>query len=579
MGVLLVLFISQARFVGATILVNGGQVLLAKALLSAEVPPGEYPHRAVNGLDKTLAGAAQYLLNAALAFDGSHAVGLWSLGRTHLALGEYREAAQALSPLESIARTNSFVYQDELVAYYYAGYPDRSIALYEASGSVSEQALATRDTIALAYVQRAAPDDLRRAIALRPGDLYATYRLWQEATATGDMSAAASFSQTLAYFPLTALAPTDERLLDYATEIVPDLLEQGLWDRYKTLNVVSYLVWQRSRIESVEKLLQRLAERNPKQAEWPFYLAELHFRQSDLNRAETWYKQTLMIDPKYAQAYLRLGMVQESQISKSANQQIFAQADDHRLVAAKWYELYHEMVPDDLLGLKKLVAVYEALGRPEAAALRQELEAKTDDQHLVAESLRVPVGSVELAPNLVKGDASELWLDGHPQGWEWSDMATGSPWNKGVFVGGDDELGGWGRRSTRVDGLWLQQQPDKEAGRFGFWHGAISLESNALYLVTFSYRTAHRQGERPGLWLSGQDSNLFAGEHFLSDTGGAWRQFAVIGWSKPDQVSAIQPLLRSWGLGEFDFDAVRVRKIVLKDAAVAHDVATQFILQ
>ena len=86
--------------------------------------------------------------------------------------------------------------------------------------------------------------------------------------------------------------------------------------------------------------------------------------------------------------------------------------------AAYYYNRYHALAPDDLLGLKRLAEVCTALeeagvedegcreaaervceyGRGEgeishspAAALREELEARTDDRRIVAELLDVPV--------------------------------------------------------------------------------------------------------------------------------------------------------------------------------------------
>jgi len=42
----------------------------------------------------------------------------------------------------------------------------------------------------------------------------------------------------LTYFSLEAIHPADERLLDYAADVVPALLDEGLWDRGQILNVV-----------------------------------------------------------------------------------------------------------------------------------------------------------------------------------------------------------------------------------------------------------------------------------------------------------------------------------------------------
>jgi len=267
-------------------------------------------------------------------------------------------------------------------------------------------------------------------------------------------------------------------------------------------------------------------------------------------------------------------------VSELAYQRISGQVNDTWVrEAARWYEQYRTVAPYDLLGLKRLAVIYQSLGRPEALTLREELEAKTDNRRIVAEALNVPVESVELGTNLAENGGFELWVNGRPEAWVWSDMATGDPWNRGTFAGGNDKLNAWDGQAARLDGLWLQQKPGKEAGRCGYWHMAIPLEPDALYLVAFFYRTARHQGERSSLWLSYQGYNLFAGDYFLPDTAGVWRKFAVIGWNKPGEVSAIQPLLRSWGSGEFEFDAVEVRKVTLKGDTVSPDMTTRFILR
>jgi Flp pilus assembly protein TadD len=78
------------------------------------------------------------------------------------------------------------------------------------------------------------------------------------------------------------------------------------------LNVVSYQVWQFADGVSglmAERVLQRLLEQRPEDADLLFYLAELYQRRGDLDQAEAAYQQVLAVDPDDAQAYLRLGML------------------------------------------------------------------------------------------------------------------------------------------------------------------------------------------------------------------------------------------------------------------------------
>ena len=157
---------------------------------------------------------------------------------------------------------------------------------------------------------------LERASTLRPGDLYVNYHLWRQGLENDDPANAAVYSETLIYFPLEAVHPGDDRLLDYVADVIPALLDDGLWSREKTLNVVSFLVWQHNRATGAERLLKQLMERYPADPDWPFYLAELYHRRGDLERAEAAYRQVLAMDPNYAQAYLRMGMIYEERAGR-----------------------------------------------------------------------------------------------------------------------------------------------------------------------------------------------------------------------------------------------------------------------
>ena len=108
--------------------------------------------------------------------------------------------------------------------------------------------------------------------------------------------------------------------------------------------------------------------------------------------------------------------------------------------------------------------------RPEAVQLRKELEAKTDDQRIVAELLGVPMESVELGPNLVKNGGFEEWTGERAEWWMWSAMFSREPFRAAVFAGGRDELSSLeGQRVARVTGFWVQRQGDKSLARAGFW--------------------------------------------------------------------------------------------------------------
>jgi len=565
-------------------LANAGSLALARAALTIDEDGS-------GGQSTKLLERARTRFEQALTWHGSHSAARWGLARAMLAFGkpgagsdeEATVAADALRPLVIDGTHNLLLYQDALIAFNRSGRPDDAITLYEANQSV-EQTQTTSTTVASAYLQRGTPGDLQRALALHPNDLYANYQLWRAARDAGDVRTVTTLSDTLVYFPLEAVNPVDERLLDYAAETIPSLLDEGMWDREKVLRVASFLVWQHNEAVSVERLLEQLVRRYPAEPDWPFCLAELYHRQGDLGRAEVAYWRVLVVDPEYAQAYLRLGMVAEekSQISNPKSQEQVREA-------AKWYEQYYRMVPDDLLGLKYLAEVCTALeeAREEdescrqaalqiesqeerairnspAAVLREALEAYTDDRRIVAELLRVPAEAVELEPNLVENGGFEDWDSTKLTGWWVSDMATGGSWNKGLFVNSKDELIAWESIAGRVNGLWLQYRSDKEPGRSGYLQiDEKKLTAASPYVLSFYYRTTGVPDGAAAVWVSDNNLVLFGHDHRLPATNGRWWRFAVVGWNRSGDVATVRLLLRSFMAGQVWFDDVQLRAVDL----------------
>ena len=388
-GLLIGALLLCAPVLASTALGNAGMLALRDGLLAqGDFTPSTYPFYAALVAGESTEHIAQTLRQAVALNPGSSSL-RWALGRAALAVGDAKAVADALEPLVEKASHHPLLYSDALTAFSRGGRPEAATRLYELAPP-PQQTRAISDTVALAYLEQGGRDALERAIALRPGDLYANYFLWKQAQEAGDVEATATYSETLVYFPLEAIDPTDERLLDYATEAIPNLLEDGLWGREKTLNVVSYLVWQHHEVPGVERLLEQLAARYPTEPDWPFYLAELYHRRGNLEQAEAVYRQVLTVAPEYAQAYLRLGMVSEEaseRESEKASQRegektrkrISEKANERLSEAARWYEQYNALAPDDLLGLKHLSETCTALE-----------QAGVEDGSCLAAAERVP---------------------------------------------------------------------------------------------------------------------------------------------------------------------------------------------
>lgn len=65
---------------------------------------------------------------------------------------------------------------------------------------------------------------------------------------------------------------------------------------------------------------------------------------------------------------------------------------------------------------------------------------------------------MELGENLVGNGSFEVWKEGKPEGWAWSNTAGGKTWKLALFRGGFDEFEAYdGQRVMRVDGFWIQR--------------------------------------------------------------------------------------------------------------------------
>ena len=98
------------------------------------------------------------------------------------------------------------------------------------------------------------------------------------------------------------------------------------------------------------------------------------------------------MDPQYAQAYLRIGMVEEERGRRGKGEI----GGGHLREAAKWYAKYHELAPDDLLGLKKLVEICEELEKagiePKSLNLKTESLKEELEKRLAAREPEYKVG-------------------------------------------------------------------------------------------------------------------------------------------------------------------------------------------
>jgi tetratricopeptide (TPR) repeat protein len=558
---------------GLAIFTNAGNLALVQSVVD------NHGEKSVEQRTESLK-QARTRFEQALAIAEHHLPARWGSARATLALGELgvrpREnnaaAAAMLQPLAADASQNLLLYLDAQTALNRNNDYESVIALYETHPPLSSTPQLS-DTIALAYIVRGTPDDLARAQKLRPGDLYASYHLWKDAKEVGDLQSATNFSDTLRYFPLEAIMPTDELLLEYTTAVIPTLLDEGIWDQEKASNVLAVLVW-RYATEAVHTLLEQLVESYPEEPIWPFYLAELYHREGHLDQASAAYNRAMDIDPHFIRAYLRLGLIDIARSNEMTNEQ---QLED----AANWLRQYLESAPADILGLTTLTEVCTALERFEntdpncvmaahvirnqktakgtsgqktestvsdspASILKDELETRTNDRTWAAELLGVLPEQIELGPNLINEAKDDYW--------RWVPR-VGGEFSRGLFINGTDGLEI--SMTHRIDVPWTTEQEGLFQTRADLRSPELSLSSQhrGVGILSFWYKALGRSRVRAASMV---DTEPMTWQ--LPGTYGQWHRAAILIPVKDS--SSIAFSLRITQNGSTQFHNVTFRELI-----------------
>ncbi|MFQ6102246.1 MAG: tetratricopeptide repeat protein [Anaerolineae bacterium] len=292
----------------------GGQAL--EAALEPVFPDRLAPEQVVDA-ERLQAGVAH--LHQAIRWDPRNVQAMRLLVRVYITQGQPETALEMLQQALEVRPDNPLLYLELGDVYDSLGQTEAAIEAYEKGGVGSRGVPLAVNYLKLAdaRVQAGSGDvaiDLWRKVAIvDPGNLYALYRLTQIHRDMGDEEHAAEYEERLRHFDLQSVTvPLDSRLAEYQGRAMVGLVDDGVWERETLLNVVSHQVEQSADGVSgsmTERVLQTLLGRWPEDADIIFYLAELYHRRGDLERAEAAYRQVLEVEPGYAQAYLRIGML------------------------------------------------------------------------------------------------------------------------------------------------------------------------------------------------------------------------------------------------------------------------------
>lgn len=202
---------------------------------------------------------------AAVALDAS-AYARTVLGRVAAALGRYDLSHAALAGLDRTS-PDPQVRAYGLVAAGRAGDPEAVLALAQ-PGALLPATAWISDTLALAEIGRAltasdmvvAAQHLRQALAARPDDLHAAFRLWQ---AGSPANAPAALRDRLRAFTPAGIAPLQPDLFEIEVPVLADLVAAGIWDRGTFLAVLGSLAWQHPTSPALAQAIAADAQAHP----------------------------------------------------------------------------------------------------------------------------------------------------------------------------------------------------------------------------------------------------------------------------------------------------------------------------
>lgn len=197
----------------------------------------------------------------------------------------------------------------------------------------------------------------------------------------------------------------------------------------------------------------------------------------------------------------------------------------------------------------------------------QTIEAST------AAALEVKAGSLSLGEELLAngGFEEQDMLTNYPSGWHPALLASGMPWNLGAFVvGADHRYASEGMASLRIDGIFIEHQPDRETATAGLVHPPVMVKADLPYLLSFNYCTADLTDGAPSLFLH-NDPQVFMQERGFPGTNGQWRRVIIVGWNRSGHDTMLTPLLRSRSTGSVWFDQVSLRPLLSGTVLAARD--------
>jgi tetratricopeptide (TPR) repeat protein len=200
---------------------------------------------------------------------------------------------------------------------------------------------------------------LSEILKLRPGDLYALYHLCRLPAGT---EYGAACNRDLLTHPIQyhAINSTEEAVIGFAAEIIPNLVSASRWSEQDALEVAAFLSTRYSSNSDLETMVRKLSQRFGDNPNWSFLLGQVYYQQGEWARAIEAFRETVDRDKSYHRALLQLGRALEAGCRDDACLQR----------AVDVYQRYYEGTKD-VYALKLLAELYD-IHNPDSPNLWQQ---------------------------------------------------------------------------------------------------------------------------------------------------------------------------------------------------------------
>ena len=494
--------------------------MLQRVLYGVRLDLNKYPRFAVE-VDPTLAHYAQRLYDISYTIDPTNQAVRWGRGRIELIMGKSVSAAETLAINDVEPIDNPLRFLDTLASHVYAEDTASVIQLaHRAPNRISESKYRD-DVIAILLSEYQATTELQQSVnaqslledayKIRAFDLYTNYQLWLMAKHNNNAASTSIYLKSLQYYPAEAIELKNERLISFTFSIVPDMVEEGIWDKDRTINTISFWIWRYSYSNALADLITELAKRSGKEAIWYSDLGELYYRRGDLNRASRYYQLALNIDPTFNDANVGL----------------------HKLTGGK------------------------------TSAMSSDTEQRTYDRETVAQLFGLSVSEVELGPNLITPTLLTLPFNGNSEEWNYTVYeGNRSGWQ---FAAGHDSFTPFA--SLRIANLWWPNREDGvRLGPYAPYAEISSIGFNApnWLVLSLEYRVQGNTSDNALVFVGSEGKPYwqpqFADTLLGSTTG--WKHLVIAGHT-PRNSAKLFLLLRNWGAAQVYFQEIEVRSITV----------------